>query len=188
MINLPARMIEIVLISMALAADCLTVSVAAGVTARRPIWHPMTLMVLAFGIFQGGMTAIGYYSIQFLADWIQAFEHWIAFVLLGYIGFNMISTIWHKDEYHQIDLLSIRNIIALAFATSIDAFAIGISFACTGFHWSYAIVIALISSLASAIGLGTGIQLGRRIPFPAEPVGGIVLILIGIKILTEHLC
>lgn len=181
-------MIEIILIAMALAADCLTVSIAAGVATRRLIWRPMTLMVLSFGIFQGGMTVAGYYGMELLANRVQDFDHWIAFFLLCYIGINMIRTAWRKDESPRVDFLSLRNIPILALATSIDAFAIGISFACTSFLWSYAIIIAVTSSIATIAGLGTGIQIGRRISFPTEPVGGIVLIAIGIKILVEHLC
>ena len=162
-------MAEILLIAIALAIDCFTVSIAAGVTARRIIWKPMTLMTLAFGIFQGGMTAIGYFGMEMLARWIEKFDHWLAFILLCYLGFNMISTAWNKEESANMDLLALRNIPTLAVATSIDALAVGISFACT------------------ITGLGLGIKAGRHIPFPAEPLGGIVLIGIGVKILVEHL-
>ncbi len=180
-------MAEILLIAIALAIDCFTVSIAAGVTARRIIWKPMTLMTLAFGIFQGGMTAIGYFGMEMLARWIEKFDHWLAFILLCYLGFNMISTAWNKEESANMDLLALRNIPTLAVATSIDALAVGISFSCIGFQWYYIIIIALVSSLATITGLGLGIKAGSHIPFPAEPLGGIVLIGIGVKILVEHL-
>lgn len=180
-------MVEILLIAIALAIDCFTVSIAAGVTARRIIWKPMIIMTLAFGIFQGGMTVIGYFGMDLLAHWIETFDHWLAFILLLYLGFNMISTIWNKEESTNMDLLALHNIPTLAVATSIDALAVGISFACVGFQWSYVVIIALISSLATIIGLGIGIKAGQRIPFPVEPLGGIVLIGIGVKILIEHL-
>ena len=123
-------MAEILLIAIALAIDCFTVSIAAGVTARRIIWKPMTLMTLAFGIFQGGMTAIGYFGMEMLARWIEKFDHWLAFILLCYLGFNMISTAWNKEESANMDLLALRNIPTLAVATSIDALAVSHTFPC----------------------------------------------------------
>lgn len=199
-------MTEIILISIALAMDCFSVSIAAGVTARRMVIKPMLLMVLAFGIFQGGMTLIGYLCMRCFSGWIGSIDHWIAFFLLTYLGLNMILTLWRKESPLQLPqsgespvcrLLEIKNIPMLAVATSIDALAVGISFACVGFgqlsSWCTfpaavaCTIIALTSSLFTIAGLSIGITAGKRITFPVEPIGGIVLIAIGLKILIEHL-
>ena len=177
--------------------DCFSVSIAAGVTARRVILKPMLLMVLAFGAFQGGMTLAGYLGMAYFSSWIESIDHWIAFALLTYLGVNMIRTIWQKEKDEKLDLLSARNIPTLAVATSIDALAVGISYACVGFgeisSWCpwpallACLIIALGSSLFTVLGLSIGIIAGKRITFPVEPIGGLVLIAIGIKILVEHL-
>lgn len=185
-------MLQYTLISIALAMDCFSVSIATGIAARRILWTQMTLMTLAFGIFQGGMTLIGYHGTLLFSHWITTIDHWIAFTLLLYLGTNMISTLWRKsdndDDTDTCRLLQPRNIPILAIATSIDALAIGITLACVDSNiWQATPIIALGSSLFTILGLALGLLIGKHISIPAEPLGGIVLIGIGIKILIEHL-
>lgn len=183
-------MTEYVLISIALAMDCFSVSIATGIAARRVMWSHMTLMTLAFGVFQGGMTLIGYLGMNSMRHWIESVDHWIAFVLLSYLGFNMISTLWTEDDRQEFtpDILKMSHIPTMAVATSIDALAVGITFACVRSDIVTAsLTIALGSSLFTVLGLCIGIMVGQRLKLPAEPIGGLVLIGIGIKILIEHL-
>lgn len=182
-------MIEYILIGIALAMDCFSVSIAAGIQARRTVLTPMLLMIVAFGVFQSGMTALGYYGMSIFSGWIETFDHWIAFALLTYLGYNMISTLWKTDEDEKMNLLAVKNIPLMAVATSIDALAVGISFACisTESILLATLTIGICSSIFTIAGLSLGIQAGKRIPFPVEPIGGAVLITIGVKILIEHL-
>lgn len=183
-------MTEYILISIALAMDCFTVSIAAGIAARRILWHQMTHMTIAFGLFQGGMTLIGYHGMNLMRQWIEVIDHWIAFALLCYLGYKMISTLWTKESAQELqpDILKPTRIPTIAIATSIDAFAVGITLACVKSDIvPAAAIIALGSSLFTILGLALGITLGKHIKLPAEPIGGVVLICIGIKILIEHL-
>lgn len=180
--------VEILLLGIALAMDCMTVSIAAGVSAKRWVQSAMIRMALSFGIFQGGMTLLGYFGISMIEDWIAEYDHWIAFALLMYLGINMIRTIWEKDEEKKMGLLSSKNVIPLSIATSIDALAVGISLACTNTDIIVScIVIGICSLVLSLVGFAIGIGIGRKMKIPAEPIGGVVLIMIGLKVLMEHL-
>ena len=184
--------LEYWLLGIALAMDCFTVSIAVGIEEHRIIPLKMTLMALAFGIFQGGMTWLGFMGTTLFSSYIQSFDHWIAFALLAYLGGNMIWSSLHKKEGEEVTLLTYANIPTMAVATSIDALAVGISFAClsnmtNGVMLVPVCIIALCSLLFSIAGLGIGIYIGKKIHLPVEIVGGIILIIIGIKILIEHL-
>ena len=125
-----------------------------------------------------------------MRQWIEVIDHWIAFALLCYLGYKMISTLWTKESAQELqpDILKPTRIPTIAIATSIDAFAVGITLACVkGDIVPAAAIIALGSSLFTILGLALGITLGKHIKLPAEPIGGVVLICIGIKILIEHL-
>lgn len=187
---------EIILLSIALAMDCFTVSIAAGITARRVVRWPMTVMALSFGLFQGGMTLLGYVGMDQFRDQLESIDHWIAFSLLLYLGTRMILESRKEEEEKTLDLLSLRTIPTMAVATSIDALAVGISMSCSvdteslsvwRALWYPVLMIGLGSLLFTILGLGIGIKVGRHINWPVEAVGGVVLIGIGVKILIEHL-
>lgn len=188
---------EIVILAIALAMDCFTVSIACGLAQKKIVRGPMISMILLFGIFQGGMTLAGWYGGSLFSNIVQPVDHWIAFALLGYLGGKMIyETYSHKDDETENPtdsrgLLATRNLITMAVATSIDALAVGVSFAFLNLShfrlYTACLIIALASSLFTFVGLGIGIFAGKRIHFPVEALGGIILIGIGIKILIEHL-
>lgn len=181
-------LLEIFFLGVALAMDCFTVSVAAGISARSLIMRPMARLTVCFGLFQGGMTLLGYFGTSFFSSWIESFDHWIAFALLMYLGINMIRSGFTDNEEKQMDLLAGKNVVTLSIATSIDALAVGISLACVDSNiWFSAMVIAICSSLFTIVGLALGIMAGKKITFPVEPIGGIVLICIGIKVLMENI-
>lgn len=186
--------LEIWLLAVSLAMDCFTVSVASGIIQRR--WNNRTVatMVLAFGLFQGGMTLAGWFFTSHLRGVIEAYDHWVAFLLLSYLGGKMI---WDglkgdEEEAHHFDPTCMKTVLTLAVATSIDALAVGISFACIGMsEWNVVtmpfLIIALVSFLFTWVGYGIGVFFGKRFKFPVEPVGGLVLIVIGCRILCEHI-
>lgn len=185
---------ELWLVGIALAMDCLTVSLATGIARRHLILRPMAVMALSFGLFQGGMFALGTICTSAFLVYIQAFDHWIAFALLAYMGGQMIyGDLWGEEEEKKEANLSISNILTMAIATSIDALAVGVSYACVeqpeqGVSFLLATwVIAFCSLMFSVVGLTIGILACRRLNWHMEAVGGLVLLIIGVKILCEHL-
>lgn len=184
------------LMGAALAMDCLTVSIATGLASRRILLKQMSLMALSFGVFQGGMTLLGFLGTSFFEQYIQSIDHWIAFGLLSYLGVKMIAEgLGKKDSEDGADchMLTIGSILTMSVATSIDALAVGISFACMeqglglkDMLWPSGI-IGFCSTAFSITGLALGIMMGKARNLHAEVLGGLVLIGIGIKILIEHL-
>lgn len=185
---------EIIIIALALAMDCFTVSIASGISSRKFLAKPMTLMIILFGVFQGGMTIIGWFGGSAFKNIVEPIDHWIAFVLLAYLGVRMIYEGFASkgdETTQQYKLFRLRNILTMAVATSIDALAVGVSFAFLDKgNMSIlfpAVTIALGSSVLTAAGLGIGIFTGNKVRIPAEPIGGVILCCIGVKILIEHL-
>jgi putative Mn2+ efflux pump MntP len=185
------NLLDIILLAIALAMDCFAVSIVSGVLTQKR-WLPR--MAILFGIFQAMMPLIGWIGISFFRQNIEAYDHWIAFALLFLIGGNMIRESFSPEEEHFFNPLRLRTQLLLAVATSIDAMAIGISFACTGFNEISQlllpiIIIGIVSSLFSTIGTRLGARFGRAISHRLKPelLGGLILIAIGIKILITHL-
>lgn len=189
--------LEIIILAIALAMDCFTVSIACGLAQKKVVRGPMTAMIFLFGIFQGGMTLAGWYGGSLFSNIVRPIDHWIAFALLAYLGGKMVYEAYRPKEDEEEcsackkGLLRTRNLITMAVATSIDALAVGVSFAFLAVSsmrlYTACLIIALASSLFTLLGLGIGIFAGKRIKFPVEALGGIILIGIGIKILIEHL-
>ncbi len=189
--------LEIIILAIALAMDCFTVSIACGLAQKKVVRGPMTAMIFLFGIFQGGMTLTGWYGGSLFSNIVRPIDHWIAFALLAYLGGKMVYEAYRPKEDEEEcsackkGLLRTRNLITMAVATSIDALAVGVSFAFLALSsmrlYTACLIIALASSLFTLLGLGIGIFAGKRIKFPVEALGGIILIGIGIKILIEHL-
>ena len=184
------NLLDIILLAIALAMDCFAVSIVSGVLTRK---NCLPRMAFLFGFFQTLMPLIGWIGISFFRNSIEAYDHWIAFALLLLIGGNMIRESFSEEE-HFFNPLRLRTQLLLAVATSIDAMAIGISFACTGFNEISQlllpiIIIGVVSSLFSIIGTRLGARFGRAIANRLKPelLGGLILIAIGIKILITHL-
>lgn len=180
---------ELLLIAIGLSMDAFAVSIGKGLSVQRiKLRHSLSVGVW-FGGFQALMPIAGYFLGVSFASMVENIDHWIAFVLLGLIGFNMIREALHSDECeeHNPDF-SIRSMFVLAVATSIDALAIGISFAFLQVKiWSAASIIGITTFILSIVGLRIGNIFGCRYKSKAEIVGGAVLIIIGTKILIEHL-
>lgn len=184
--------LEQLFFGIALAMDCFSVSIASGLSLKKFIPKCIITMAICFGFFQGMMPVIGWIATVYIGDYIESFDHWIAFALLAYIGGKMIQEGLKPEEEHTFNPTKLTTIITLSIATSIDALAVGVSFTCMGLRTfidilSPILIIGATSTLLSFIGYQIGITIGKRFRFPANIVGGIILILIGVKILVEHL-
>ncbi len=185
--------LEILLMAIALAMDCFAVSVTCGIIERKVVLPRILLTAFMFGLFQALMPLIGWLGINSFSDSFQAYDHWIAFILLGFLGVKMVLDGFKPEsEEKNIDPSKFSTIITMSVATSIDAFAVGLSFACHGMKTIDAvlpaiIVIGIVSLILAFAGYLLGIFAGKRINFPMEIIGGVILLFIGTRILMEHL-
>ena len=181
--------VEILLIGIGLSMDAFSVSICKGLTVKQFSWRMALTCGLWFGFFQALMPLIGYFLGEQFEEYITAVDHWIAFGLLFLIGANMIrEAVWGKEEQQNNSAMDFKTMLLLAVATSIDALAVGISFACIQVKiWSSILIIGLTTFLFSVLGVKIGNVFGSKFEKSAGIVGGIILILIGLKILLEHL-
>lgn len=187
--------IEIWLLAVGLAMDCFAISIASGIMLKRTLWRPMLMMAFFFGLFQAGMPLIGWACASTFSHLIEDVDHWIAFGILAFLGVRMVRESFKEEECRQdFDPTRLKVVLMLAVATSIDALAVGVSFAFLGMKSVAAIlppvgIIGFVSFALSLVGLMFGIRFGCGIArrLKAERWGGVILILIGLKILIEHL-
>lgn len=181
--------IEIIILSISLAMDALAVSVCKGLSMKKIDWKKSIIIGLYFGIFQAGMPVIGYFLGSIFENSITSIDHWIAFILLAAIGGNMIrEALKGKDESDSNDKVDFKTMIILAIATSIDALAVGITFAFLNVNLPIAVSnIGLITFSLSIVGVKMGNKFGDKYESKAEIAGGVILVLLGLKILLEHL-
>lgn len=187
--------LETWLLAVGLAMDCFAVSIASGILLKHARLRPMLVMAISFGFFQGLMPLLGWIGASFFSHLIESIDHWIAFSILLFLGGRMaLESFKDEDCKQEFDPTKLKVVLALAVATSIDALAVGVSFAFLGIKDCTAIlppigIIAFVSFVLSMIGLMFGIRFGCGIArkLRAELWGGIILIIIGTKILIEHL-
>lgn len=184
--------ISLVLTALALAADAMSVSISNGIAVKKLQLPKVLLMALLFGGFQALMPTLGWLLGTSVSKYISAFDHWIAFLLLAFIGFKMIVESFKNDEETvKKDPFSITNLLIMAVATSIDALAVGISFASLAIPgselWLGIALIGVITFTLSCLGAFLGKFLGNMFKKRAGLIAGIILCLIGLKILLEHL-
>ena len=188
---------EILTIGLALSMDACAVGMTNGMTDSKMPWKKTLLVAGFFGFFQFLMPLIGYFLGILFADAIEAVDHWVAFLLLGYIGFNMLKEAFCKEcdccEDQDADL-SVRTMFVMAVATSIDALAVGISLAMAGLPifgidgiFAAVILIGLCTCAFCTAGVKIGNIFGSRFEKKAQMAGGVILILLGLRILLEHL-
>ena len=168
--------------------DAFAVSICKGLSVCKVRPRHASLAAAWFGGFQALMPLIGYFAGVAFADIVSSVDHWIAFVLLGIIGGKMVKESFEKDECCCTDPdFSFRTMLAMAVATSIDALAVGVSLAFLKANiWSAVLIIGLTTGAFSAAGIYIGNIFGNRYKSKAEFAGGLILILIGAKILCEH--
>ena len=180
--------IELLLLSVGLAMDAFAVSICKGISMKKMNWKKAIIVGLYFGIFQALMPIIGYFLGSTFEDLVTHIDHWIAFALLAIIGGGMIKESFEYDNENKNDDVSFKIMIVLAIATSIDALAVGITFAFLNVNLLLAVsLIGIITFILSVAGTKIGNRFGDKYESKAELVGGIILVLLGVKILLEHL-
>ncbi|AFL05247.1 conserved hypothetical membrane protein [Bifidobacterium bifidum BGN4] len=183
-------MIEILLISVSVAMDAFAVSIGKGLTVTRVRPVDVIKTALWFGGFQALFPLLGFFAANTFSKYVTAVDHWIIFALLAFIGSNMIREAFGEEEENSRETAQFdwRHMLPLAVACSIDAFAVGVSFAFMQVNiWFSVIVIGVVTGAFSAAGLYIGRVFGARWQKPAQIAGGAVLVLIGLKVLLEHL-
>ncbi len=184
-------MITLILTALSLAMDAFSVSISNGLCMKKAKIKDALKTGLFFGIAQGVMPLLGYMGGSIFSEFIESVDHWIAFVILGFIGLKMISEALEnikKNEKENCDVLTLKKLFFQAVATSIDALAVGVSFAALKINIIFAAsVISLITFSLSFIGVFIGKKVGKTFREKAELFGGVILIGIGLKILIEHL-
>ena len=184
--------LELFLLGVGLSMDAFAVSVCKGLAMKKATLKSQMTCGLWFGGFQALMPLIGFFLGAMFADAIKSFDHWIAFGLLALIGANMLKEALEKEcdccEEHDADM-SVKTMFVMAVATSIDALAVGISLAMAGDVniWAAIALIGVTTCGLSALGVKIGNIFGSRYEKKAEFAGGVILILLGLKILLEHM-
>ena len=186
--------LELLLLGVGVSMDAFAVSICKGLAMKKATVKGCMTCGLWFGGFQALMPTIGFFLGTLFAEAIHAIDHWVAFVLLAVIGANMLKEVFSQEEecdccQDQNADLSVKTMFVLAVATSIDALAVGISLAMAGNVniWLAALVIGLCTCGFSAAGVGVGNVFGSRYEKKAQLAGGVILILLGVKIILEHL-
>lgn len=185
---------ELLLLSVALAMDCFTVSIVNGVIVARRQWTTILSTALLFGLFQALMPLLGWMATSCFAHYIEAYDHWVAFLLLAFLGLRMIKESGQPEEEHHLNPTLLSTQLLQAVATSIDALAVGISMAVTGYTSAASLlwpltVIGIGSLLFSVAGFLLGLRFGSSIRRRLRPelFGGLILLFIGVRILLTHL-
>jgi len=183
--------VELLLIAVGLSADAFAVAVCRGLGMKKLNFTHAVIIAGFFGFFQGLMPVIGFILGERFESYIMNYDHWVAFVLLSFIGGKMIIEAIKCDEEEEskdTERLNIKDLFVMAIATSIDALAVGIIFALDSVNiFSSVGIIAITTFILSFIGVIIGNKFGTRYKKWAELIGGIILVLIGLKILLEHL-
>lgn len=187
-------LIDITFLALALAMDCFTVSIVSGVIIRKYILSIILRMAILFGLFQAMMPFIGWLGTSYFSHYLESVDHWIAFGLLAFLGGKMIKDSFGSEEEAHFNPSKLTSQLLFAVATSIDALAVGISFACLGYKSvdQLAVPLAIIgvcSFVMSILGNVLGVVCGKSIVKRLKPelIGGIILLMIGFRILYEHI-
>ena len=181
---------ELFLLAVGLSMDAFAVSICKGLSMSKAGLKEGVICGAWFGGFQALMPLIGFFLGTLFADAIVAFDHWVAFGLLAIIGINMLKEVFSKEEEENPGCdLSFKTMLIMAIATSIDALAVGISLAMAGDVniWIAIVLIGITTFVLSACGVKIGNVFGSRFEKKAQFAGGTILILLGLKILLEHL-
>ena len=184
---------ELILLAVGVSMDAFAVSICKGLCMKKATLRAQATCGVWFGGFQALMPLIGFFLGTLFAEAIMSFDHWVAFVLLAILGFNMLREAFTKEECQCCDAneadLSAKTMFVMAVATSIDALAVGISLSLAGDVniWVAVLLIGVCTGLLSAVGVKVGNVFGSRFEKKAQFFGGAILVLLGLKILLEHL-
>jgi len=182
--------LSILIIALGLSADCFAVALSASIANKSlPLWQGFRV-ALSFGVFQAAMTIIGWLAGRTVIDVISSYDHWLAFALLLFVGGRMIwESLFEKEEKEtRSDITRWHFLLLISLATSLDALAVGLSFAFLEVNLTLAsATIGVVTLIITLFGFLAGKKLGVLVGKRAEIIGGIILIIIGIRILLEHL-
>jgi len=176
-------------LAVSLGVDAFSVAVGAGTFPTENERRRTFRLVFHFGFFQGGMTLLGWLAGRTIAPLVSEFDHWIAFLLLAYVGGRMLLAAWRGDTDNLKDDPSRGTMLVLmSVGTSIDALAVGLSLALTGDEilWP-SLIIGVVAAVMTFVGLRIGCRLGMAFGRPVQLVGGLVLIAIGLRVVSSHL-
>ncbi len=179
--------IELLIIALGVSMDAFAVALGKGLSVSNIQTKHIVIVGIYFGLFQAIMPIIGYFLAFNFQQYIVAFDHWIAFVLLLFIGFKMIKEAYSTDEKIDYDF-SMKTMVTLSIATSIDALAVGVSFAFLNINIiQSSTIIGITTMILSMIATKIRSIANSKLKFYAEILGGILIIMMGIKILLDHL-
>lgn len=185
---------DILLLSVALAMDCFTISIVSGLILGRKEWATILRLSFLFGLFQAAMPFFGWLATSHFSQYIEAYDHWIAFAMLAFLGGKMIIESFKPEAHKVFNPRRLRTQLLLAVATSIDALAVGISLAMTGYTTILSLAeplfwIGVGSFVFGVVGHLLGLRFGNMVRRRLRPelIGGLILLFIGIKILLVHL-
>ncbi len=181
--------ITIVAVALGLSFDSFAVSLSYGVIQNRLLFRQAVRIALVLALFQSGLLVTGYFLGSFVSEIMKAADHWVALILLSFLGIKMIVEGLRRNEKDEIkDYSNTMTLISVGLGTSIDAFAVGISFALLNIRiWYSATIIGIVTFLASMTAIRIGKSAGERLGNKVEVIGGIILIAIGVKIFIEHM-
>ncbi|HPT21846.1 MAG TPA: manganese efflux pump MntP family protein [Bacteroidales bacterium] len=181
--------ITLLAIAIGLCFDTFAVSLSYGVVQCKILFRQAMRLALLFAVFQGGLTVAGYFLGSIVSDILKTADHWVALGLLSVLGIKMIIEGLKKEEAREVlDYSKLIVLLTLALGTSIDAFAVGISFALLDVKiWTAGIIIGFVTFLASMVAIRIGKSAGERLGNKVEIIGGIILVGIGVKIFLEHI-
>lgn len=183
-----AGLVTVIAMALAVATDAVAVAVSAGMARGRASWAESLRMGAVFGLYQAAMPALGFAGGALFRGYIEAYDHWIAFVLLVAVGGHMIMESLGTDEARsERNPFALRSLLLLGLATSVDALAVGLSLAMVEFPVALAVgIIGATTFVLCVPAARMGARLGTRLAHRAELVGGLVLIVIGTRVLIEH--
>lgn len=180
--------LEIIGIGLGLAMDSFAISICKGLAMKKMNWKNATIIAAFFGIFHIGMLIIGYYLGTAFSSFVDSVDHWIAFILLLIVGGKMIVESFEKKPKEKDKGVDFKSMIGIATAASIDALAVGVTFAFFEANiFISSLIIGIIIFVLAIVGVVIGKKFGGKLGNKAELLGGVILILIGVKILLEHL-
>jgi len=181
---------SIILIAIGLSFDCFAVALSGSIALSKTSAAPLLRLSSAFGVSQALMCIIGWLAGQTVVNFIAEYDHWVAFGLLAFVGGRMLWEAFHDKEEHDknADITRGLLLITVSIATSIDSLAVGLSFAFLQVNiWLASTTIGIIAFSITAVGFSLGRKAGELIGKRAEAIGGVILVLIGLRILIEHL-
>jgi len=183
-------LLSIIFIAIGLSFDCFAVALSGSIALGKTSAAPLLRLSSAFGVFQALMCIIGWLAGQTVVNFIADYDHWVAFGLLAFIGGRMLWEAFHDQEEHEKNADITRGLLLLtvSIATSIDSLAVGLSFAFLHVNiWLASLIIGIVAFSVTAVAFSLGRKAGEFIGKRAEAIGGVILILIGLRILIEHL-